>query len=279
MQLHAYGLPERPAAVKYNSPEWNKAFKAFLSHFSGHLKNKYGITKDRIIFSTVDEPEGDINDQKSSLYQALLQAQIIKNAGQEYLTMVNPHPRVLSAFSKKREELQELLKYYDIIEVYHPGMTPEIIKYMQESGKQIWTYSILGKTTPPDVYRRNHWKSIRDGFSAMVRYWQLEGSHNNDGFSSIDGVGSRVDYGTIYVDREMGTWLSGRRQEAHDLGREDFRLASYCRDLLGKNSDPLLQKEFDDIVKEGAEGNMQVMEQARIKLLDLAEKLQQTAKK
>ena len=69
--------------------------------------------------------------------------------------------------------------------------------------------------------------------------------------------------------------LSSRREEAHRLGREDFKLAEYCRRLLKKKPDPALQKELDRIIAEGAAASeMTVMEQCRMKMLDLAEKLQ-----
>ena len=74
--------------------------------------------------------------------------------------------------------------------------------------------------------------------------------------------------------REKCAVLSSRREEAHLLGREDFKLAEFCRRLLKKKPDPVLQKELDRIIIEGASADMSGMEKCRLKMLDLAVKLQ-----
>ena len=57
------------------------------------------------------------------------------------------------------------------------------------------------------------------------------------------------------------------------LGKEDYKLAEYCRRKLQKNPSPALQKELDKIISDGAAGDMTAMDDARMKLLELAEKL------
>ena len=276
LELASYGLARNgKGQLPYNSLEWKKAFKAFLADFTGHLEKKYGIGKDRIVFYPVDEPSGDINDPKSRMYQAYLQGTIIKEAGKDYRTMVNPLPDVLRDFAKKKSDLTKLLDVYDIIELYRPGITPAIAKWAKESGKTIWTYGIYATTVQPDVYRREYWQSLRDGFTEVITYWHLESHAGGDGFNPQDGTTSRADYGSIYADLNQGTVLSSRRHEAHDLGREDFRLAEYCRRLLKKKNNPSLTAKFDMIIKKAAGGNMEDMEKARLELLQLAEALQQ----
>ncbi len=275
LELGSYGLRRNgKRQLKFNTPEWRKAFKAFLADFTGHLEKKYGITKERIIFYPVDEPDGDINNPKSRMYQAYLEGSIIKEADKAYRTLSNPHPSALRDFKNKKDAFNKFIEVFDIFELYRPGATPEIIKWAQESGKEIWTYGIYGKTVTPDVYRREYWQSLRDGFTEVVTYWHLESHAGGDGFNGQDGVANRVDYGSIYADLDMGTVLTSRRQEAHDLGCEDFRLGKLCLNLLKKKNNPALKAKFDAIVKKAADGDMQTMENARLELLKMAEELQ-----
>jgi hypothetical protein len=78
---------------------------------------------------------------------------------------------------------------------------------------------------------------------------------------------------------DMGTILTSKREEAHLLGREDYKLAEYCRQLLKKSPDAALEKELDNIIDAGAASHdMTAMEQCRLKLLAFAEKLQSCGK-
>ena len=261
--------------LPFNTPEWKKVLKAFLSDFTGHFEKKYGIGKDRIYFSLVDEPRGNINDPKSLMFKAYQRALLMKEADKDYRMMVNPDPRELKSFAQKKADLTKLISAYDVIELYRPCVTPEIVKWAKESGKAIWTYGIYDKSTSPDVYRREYWQSFRDGFTEIITYWHLESQAGYDGFDSQDGGQSRVDYGTIFADFNLGTVLTGRRQEAHDLGREDFRILKYCRQLLAKKKVPsALKAKFDTIVRKAAEGDMADMEDARLRILKIAEELQ-----
>ena len=72
---------------------------------------------------------------------------------------------------------------------------------------------------------------------------------------------------------EMGTYLSSRREAANMLGKEDYKLAEYCRQMLKKKPSAALKKELDAIISAGAAGDMQSMEENRLKLLKLAERL------
>ena len=82
-----------------------------------------------------------------------------------------------------------------------------------------------------------------------------------------------MDYGNTYLDMEMGTYLSSKREEANMLGKEDYKLAQYCRQQLKKKPSSSLEKQLNAIVSCGASGDMKAMEDARLKLLELAEKL------
>lgn len=272
LELPAYGMNYRgKRQAKFNSPAWNKGFKSFLIHFTDHLKKKYNITRDRIIFYTIDEPEGDINKPGTRMYNAYLSAKIIKSVGKDFVTMVNPHPNYLRG--KDFSAMTKLAEVYDIFEFYRPGLGPEQLKAAKSLKKETWTYCIYGKNTAPEAYRRTYWTNFRDGFTAVSAYWHHEAHAGGDGFNSEDGIRNRVDYGSAYLDMEMGTYLSSRREEANMLGKEDYKLAEYCRQMLKKKPSAALKKELDAIISSGAAGDMQSMEENRLKLLELAEKL------
>ena len=258
--------------VEFNTPAWKKAFKSWIYHFTGHLETKYGITKDRIIFWVVDEPGGDINDKSSRMYQAYLCGKLIKEMGKDFRTFINPGPYYLQG--KDLSAIKKLAEVFDIIEFYRPFMQKRHLEIAKSLNREIWTYSIYDKKTLPDVYRRDYWQNLRDGFTSVVAYWHVDCHAGGDGFNSDDGGKSTVDAGSHFVDLDMGTLLSSRRGEAHLLGREDFKLAEFCRRLLKKKPDPVLQKELDHIIEEGASADMKGMEKCRLKMLDLAAKLQ-----
>ena len=273
LELPTYGLhiPGETRTLPFGSPQWKKAFKSFLYHFTGNMEKKYGITKDRIFFYTTDEPDGDITKPSSRMYKAYLSGKYIKEAGKEFKTMVNPHPNYLRG--KDLSAFKKLCEVYDVFELYRPALGKEQLAAAKSFNKTIWTYGIYQKTTAPEVYRREYWQSLRDGFSSMISYWHLESHAGADGFNSEDGINNRADYGSIFVDMDMDTVLTSRREEAHCLGREDYKLAEFCRSALKKKPDAALQKELDAIILKGASADMPGMEKCRLELLKLAEKL------
>ena len=272
LELPEYGLLKKgKRQLKFDTPAWKKAMKSFLIHFTEHMEKKHGITKDRIFFYTMDEPGGDINDKNSRLYKAWLSGRILKEMNEEYRIMVDPGPDFLRG--QDISALKKLGEIYDIIELNRPVIGDRHIRLVKELPCEIWTYGIYQKTTRPDVFRREYWQSLRDGFSSMISYWHMDSHAGGDGFDSEDGVRSRVDYGSTYADMDLGTIVSSRREEAHLLGREDYKLAEYCRRLLKAKPDEALQKELETILAEGASADMDGMEQCRLKLLNLAERL------
>ena len=272
LELQTYGLCYKgKGQLKFNTPEFNKAFALFLKDFTNHLEKKYKITKDRVIFYTVDEPDGDINKKGTRMYNAYHAGKIIKEAGKDYVTMVNPHPNYLRG--KDFSAMKKLNEVTDIFEFYRPGLGPEQLKAIKSLKKVVWTYSIHGKTTSPDTYRRTYWANLRDNFTAVSAYWHHENHAGGDGFNSNDGIRNRVDYGNTYLDMDMGTYLTSKREEANMLGKEDYKLATYCRMMLKKKPSQKLQKELDAIIAKGARRDMKGMDEARALLLDLAAKL------
>ena len=246
-----------------------KAVKLYFAEMTSHFQKKYGIGLDRIIFSTIDEPSGKISDKKSSMYKAWLAAKIIKEANPKYLTKTNPLPSQL--VKGIDEDLPELMKYYDILEIYRPMFTDKLAKKLLANGKKIWTYGIYGTTTAPAVYRGDLWKNMRDGAESAASYWHLEDHAGGDGLCSIDGERSRADYGSLFADYDYGTVISSRRFEAHRQGLEDYKLFRYCKNRVRKGSAE--EKKLFDIVKRGANGSIYDMDSCRRELLDFAASL------
>ena len=56
-------------------------------------------------------------------------------------------------------------------------------------------------------------------------------------------------------------------------GNMQVKLAEFCRRMLAKKPSPALKKQLDKIVSDAASGDMKSMEEARLKLLNLAETL------
>lgn len=246
-----------------------KAAKSYLAELTSHIQKKYSIGLDRIIFYTVDEPSGKIADKKSSMYKAWYSAKIIKEANPKYLTMTNPLPRQLAKGID--DDLPELMKYYDIIEIYRPQYTAKLGQTLLKNKKTIWTYGIYGVSVSPAVYRADLWKNMRDGATSVAPYWHLEDNAGGDGFCNIDGERSRADYGTLFIDYNYGTVVSSRRFEAHRQGFEDYRLFRYCKDRIKKGS--AAEKKLLDIVRRGAAGDMAAMDKCRLEMLNLAVQL------
>ena len=108
--MKGYGmrLNGKPQKLKYNTPEFKKALKAFLADLTGHLEKKYGITKERIVFYPVDEPSGDINDPKSTMFSAYLEGKMIKDAE----TNINILFR-RKQYAEAAQECRKLMEYLD----------------------------------------------------------------------------------------------------------------------------------------------------------------------
>ncbi|MBP3395363.1 MAG: hypothetical protein J6M38_12655, partial [Lentisphaeria bacterium] len=64
------------------------------------------------------------------------------------------------------------------------------------------------------------------------------------------------------------------RLEAHNLGREDYRLMDFCRRKLAERPDGKMSLELKQIVSEAASGGaMSALDAGRVKLEQLAERL------
>lgn len=253
---------------------WNAAVRAFLVQLYAHVRERYGITADRIVLYPFDEPKGDVDDPKSKMGKVYLVGKAIKGFSPDYRLMVNPLPGIPEP--EWRKALVRLSECYDFIEFYRPGLTPQRVQFAKTLPyRGFWTYSIIGKETHPSTYRGDYWENMRDGFTEIATFWHLDSMAGGDGFDSADaseGSKNYSDYGSVYADFDQGGVISSRRQIAADIGYEDVRLIAWCR--ARTKGDAARAAKVEAIVKAAADGGtMADMDRGREALLDLAAEL------
>lgn len=260
--------------IPFGSEKWREGIRFMVETFAEHVRARYGVGRDRIYWYPVDEPSGNIDDPalESSISRAYLTAKVIKSIGQENRTMTDPLPNFLA--SREIESAwPKLVSVYDAIELYRPHITAEKLALVNKCRpKEVWTYSIRGKQNPPSAFRLDHWQNMRDDFREIVAWWHLDQVSGGDGLDSTDGGKVITDYATIYVDFDHDTTMLSRRQLAADQGAEDARLIMF---LLGRcGEDASKSAAVRGIVKTAADaGTMKAMDDARDRLLDLAEEV------
>ncbi len=264
-------LDVRGQRCKPGDGKWENGVKTLVREFAAHVKERYGIGKDRIYWYPIDEPSGEIDDPSydSGMSRAYHAAKVIKQEDTANLTMTDPLPVFLE--SKAIETaLPHLAEVYDVIELYRPKVTAEKKRLVAAQNlKEVWTYSILTKENIPVVYRRDYWENMRDGYREIATFWHMTVSAGSP-FDSNDFTtpGRYDDYASLYVDFANDNVLLSRRQLAADMGFEETRLVMWLRNRF-KNDAALLAK-VDAIVKEAADsGTVSAMDDARDRLLDI----------
>ena len=265
-------LDVRGQRCKPGDGKWENGVKALVREFAAHVKERYGIGKDRIYWYPIDEPSGEIDDPSydSGMSRAYHAAKVIKQEDTANLTMTDPLPVFLE--SKAIETaLPRLAEVYDVIELYRPKVTAEKKRLVAAQNlKEVWTYSILTKENIPVVYRRDYWENMRDGYREIATFWHMTAAAGSP-FDSNDFTrpGRYDDYASLYVDFANDAALLSRRQLAADMGFEETRLVMWLRSKF--KDDAAKRAQVDAIVKEAADaGTMSAMSAARDRLLDLA---------
>lgn len=251
--------------------KWEKGVQAQVRDIAAHVKAKYGIGKDRIYWYPVDEPSGDIDDPtfKSSISRAYHAAKVIKEEDAANLTMTDPLPIFLES-KAINAALPRLAEVYDVIELYRPKVTEEKKRLVAAQNlKEVWTYSIISKSTPPAVYRRDYWQNMRDGYREIATFWHMTAAAGSP-FDSNDFTkpGRYDDYASLYVNFANDAALLSRRQLAADMGFEETRLVMWLRNRF--KGDAARLSKVDAIVKEAADaGTMSAMSTAYDNLLNI----------
>lgn len=266
---HPWNVPrtEKGGRVPFASEEWNAGIRYMVEELVRHVGERHGISRDRVIWYPVDEPSGPLEDPtwKSNIARAYHSAKTIKAANAKNVTMVDPLPQFLKQGDIK-SVMPRFAEVFDIVEIYRPACDAAIKAVVDSCRfREVWTYSIVTKETQPDLYRRDVWQNLRDGWGPVAAYWHMTSHAGGDGFDSTDtyghSAGEYSDYGTLYVDFDLDTGITSRRQLAVDQAHYDAKTVAALRNRFRSN--PSRLAEIKRIVGKTADtGTMGAMDAA-----------------
>ena len=248
--------------VPFATPEYEKGMRLLVSSFARHVREKYGIRRERILWYPVDEANGKLEDAeyKSSLSRCRWMGRLIKDENPENLAMWNPLPNFL-ATDEFAKAAPEFARIFDLVMPYRPKLTQRAIAILRDSGtRRVATYHITTYEAQASAYRRGVWQNLRDGFDPIDTYWHLDESGNF--------AGREYSYGSCIVDRDYDLIALSRRQLAADMAYHEGRLVLYLRRKFAGDTAKLAR--IDAIVKAAADvGSMTALEAALEALLGL----------
>ena len=251
--------------VPFGTPKYDEGLRSLVRFFVEHVQKRYGIGRDQIVWYPVDEANGKINDEtfSSSASRCLHAGRVIRSENAANILMWNPLPGFLRASGDDlRKAMKECVGLYDILELYRPATTPQIVSLVKSLGvRKVWGYHISTRYSGADGYRNAVWRHLRDGFSETMAYWHIDES------GSLDARPQRP-YATCYIDYDADDMLLSRRQLAADMAAEEGRLINYLR--MKAKDDPAKLAKIEAIVKAAADGTrMADMDEALEQLMEL----------
>lgn len=274
---HPWNAPrtEKGDRMPFASAEWDAGIRYMVEEIVRHVGERHGISRDRVIWYPVDEPSGPLEDPawKSNIARAYHSAKTIKSTNPANVTMVDPLPQFLKQGDIKGV-MPRFAEVFDIVEIYRPACDAAIRATIDSCRfKEVWTYSIVTKEAQPDLYRRDTWQNLRDGWGPVAAYWHMMSHAGGDGFDSTDAFGYKAgeysDYGTLFVDFDLDTGLLSRRQLAADQGHYDAKVVAALRRRF--MSDPSRLAEIDQVIRNAADtGTMDAMDSAIDILLSIS---------
>lgn len=246
----------------FGEPEWKKEFARRLLMFRDHIKNELGMDYSNYAIFTIDEPNGNPEMPETTAWYAI--------EGAKFIRSIDPKIRLWTDPWKMDDGYQHYyLQWYDILLPNLPRLRPlpDVQKAYRESGREIWSYSVLTKETPSRKYRAMFWNNIGYGFTGPATFYDLF-RNSGDAYDSTDGGRVTDDYCTIYLNRMTGGFSVSRRMEAWYQGLIDSRLYALARKRVKTVAD---KKLLDAIVQAANKGNPDY-EKLRAKLLEICEK-------
>lgn len=253
--------------VSFGAPGWKEELGKRLTAFRDYAKSKYNMDYSRYALYTNDEPNGDPNDKNNAAYFAIEGAKIVRGIDPRIQLFTNPW--------KLEPQFQ---KYYfenfNILEPFLPQLSQmeDMMKQYTDSGLEIWSYSILVKSSSPLHYRRMFMTHLKHGYEGPATFYDLW-DHHGDPYNSYDKGKSGTstdDWQAVYRNKRINSIQVSRRMEAWYQGIIDFKLAKFCRKQLkdaGKSTDVL-----DQIIAKGSKQDSN-LEAIRTELFELAESL------
>ena len=248
--------------LPFGSPEYDVGARKLVTDFMTHMKERYGLRKDQVIWYPVDESWGEIDDPalKSPISRATHYAKLIKGLDREYFTFYN----LLADLSNTKafhDHAAELSDCFDFIMLYGPLVSKATLKAVMDAPyRGRWTYHISTYESPARNYRCATWKNLRDGFEPESTYWHLD--------EGAEFAGGPYGYGTCYIDYDYDCLALSRRQLANDMSFEEGKLVKYLR--LKFADDASKKAIVEAIVTEAANHpTMQGLDVALEKLINL----------
>jgi len=210
------------------SEPWKRGVKELVVLLRDHL-GQLGIPAENVVLYPVDEVT--VGGKYNRMQVLIEAAKLIRQTEPRFKIFANPP----SARDLSFEELKQLAPYIDIWCPYTGRLgNKEEMEFYKRSGKTIWTYGILHKTSPLTYYRLFQWRTFAlglDGFTTFFCYNKGGGDH----WDSYD-YDKAADYNVIYGDNRIPwtDFVSSRRWEAFAEGIDDFRLLRRSQQLLSE---------------------------------------------
>ena len=194
--------------LKKMSPQWKACLKAWIKKLVEGLQ-KRGIGYDRFLLVWFDEP----NTMKVNTLAQY--AKIVHEA--------DPKIRFYSNFNNalNHDYVKKLAKTVDIIAPEYREISPETIKILKNSGREIWMYRVQSKDTLPQNIRKSFWMLHKNNIKGAT-FWCY--SDNNVEWSPRGTHCYSVIYGGD--SREL---TPSKRWEAWREGIEDYTLLTMLK--------------------------------------------------
>jgi len=152
---------KRNCGIGIEDPKFAPVFSAWVKAVVAGF-GEMGLTADRLIFETVDEPGA------GQLAEAATLAKLIKAAAPQALTMT-----YVTGVDLKDEAAMKAYEAHDIIAPGFRVITPEVMAALRKLGKQVWVYDCQNQAEtfhPITYYRLMPWLAQRWGLTGWGHF-------------------------------------------------------------------------------------------------------------
>ena len=191
------------------SPEWERRIIAYLRAAVPEFR-KRGITYERLFICMRDEPaEKDID------YLIRL-AEVIRKADPKLKIYNNFH------YALSLKSIARLAGAIDVLVPELEMMTPEKMRILHDSGKEIWVYHVQNRNYPANRMR-NYFRRLKCENVTGYSYWCFFDRH-----PEWEPRGAQS-YSVVY-DGDPDEWIPSKRSEAIRKGLEDYTVLSILQE-------------------------------------------------
>ncbi len=194
--------------LEKESPQWKSCLKAWIKELVKGLK-KRDIGYDRFVLTWFDEPSPE------KVNTLVKYAKIVREADPKLRIFNNFHNALNPLYVKK------LAGTVDVIAPEYHQITPENMKILKSSGKEIWTYRVQGKNTLPQSIRKSFWLLHKNNIKG-ASFWCYSDNHQ-EWFPQ-----GQHSYSVIYGG-DPKELTPSKRWEAWREGIEDYALLTMLK--------------------------------------------------